>query len=140
MKRFQKVLNKIFRIWLIYVAVSLVLPPLYHKLPAKEITAYEEHKDMDDPERVLSIDNNMDALLWRLRLIESAKETIVLVFLAEETQMIFFLEIMWTRTMRTGISWFMKRFRGRDIPLSSFRNIQKKYGIFPAVKNTGNMR
>ena len=78
MKRFQKVLKDIFKIWLIYVAVSLVLPPLYHKLPAKEITAFEEHKGMDGQERVLSIDNNMDALLWRLRLIESAKETIVL--------------------------------------------------------------
>ena len=78
MKRFQKVLKNIFKIWLIYVAVCLVLPPLYHKLPAKEIKVYEENRDMDGQERVLSIDNNMDALLWRLRLIESAKETIVL--------------------------------------------------------------
>ena len=78
MKRSQKVLKDIFKIWLIYVAVCLVLPPLYHKLPVKEIRIYEENENMDGQERVLSIDNNMDALLWRLRLIESAKETIVL--------------------------------------------------------------
>lgn len=30
-------------------------------------------------ERVLSIDTNMDALLWRLRLTQAAKERIVLV-------------------------------------------------------------
>lgn len=68
MKRVQKVLKDIFKIWLIYVAVCLVLPPLYHKQPVKERKVYEENRDMDGQERVLSIDNNMDALLWRLRL------------------------------------------------------------------------
>ena len=33
---------------------------------------------MAGQERILNIENNVDALVWRLRLIESAKENIVL--------------------------------------------------------------
>lgn len=78
MKKFQKVLKNIFKIWFIYMAVCLVLPPLYHKTSVQKVKEYEENKHEDTQERALSIDNNLDALLWRLRLIESAKEEIVL--------------------------------------------------------------
>ena len=60
------------------MAVCLVLPPLYHKTSVQKVKEYEENKHEDTQERALSIDNNLDALLWRLRLIESAKEEIVL--------------------------------------------------------------
>ena len=74
MKRLLKFVAILLALWLIYMIVCLVVPPLFHKtagtVPARENTGAQE--------RVLCIDDNMDALLWRLRLIEAAQERLVL--------------------------------------------------------------
>ena len=68
-------------LWLLYFVICLVIPLLYHKPPTEEAEANGIDETIHAQERIQSIDNNMDALLWRLRLIESAKERIVLVTL-----------------------------------------------------------
>lgn len=78
MKRFWKCFFNLLKIWLLYVAGCLVIPPLFHKSTDNEITSPCPAPDTTAQERVLSIDNNMDALLWRLRLIETAQERVVL--------------------------------------------------------------
>ena len=90
-------------LYLCYVAVCLILPPLFHKtaerkkdgavqisgtLPAQKedlpaasgILPEQEglQASVSAQERIRCIDDNMDALLWRLRLIEAAQESIVL--------------------------------------------------------------
>lgn len=69
--------RRILLLLLFYVVISLVVPPLFHK----SVTEKTSGRDAEGTaqERILSIDNNMDALLWRLRLIEQAQESIVLV-------------------------------------------------------------
>lgn len=67
----------LLKIWLLYVVISLVIPPLFHKSAVKDITSPYQVLDRMAQERVLSIDNNMDALLWRLYLIEAAQERVV---------------------------------------------------------------
>lgn len=78
-KKINKLPVMLLRIWLIYTVVCLVFPPLFHKSAAETesvLTDMPEYATAQ--ERVLSIDNNMDALLWRLRLIEAAKERVAL--------------------------------------------------------------
>ena len=53
-------------------------PALYHKRADEENRECERALNMAGQERILNIENNVDALVWRLRLIESAKENIVL--------------------------------------------------------------
>ena len=81
MKKICRVLKYGILLWLLYFVICLVIPPLYHKPPTEETEAGEINEMIHAQERIRSIDNNMDALLWRLRLIESAKERIVLVTL-----------------------------------------------------------
>ena len=78
MKKIWKCIVHLLKIWLLYAAICLVIPPLFHKSAVKEITSPYPATDRMAQERVLSIDNNMDALLWRLRLIEAAQERVVL--------------------------------------------------------------
>lgn len=78
LKRICKYIIKFLKVWLIYVAICVVIPPLFHKSTVKEKTSPYSHPNTIARERVLSIDNNMDALLWRLRLIEAAQEKVVL--------------------------------------------------------------
>lgn len=78
MKKIWKCMVHLLKIWLLYAAICLVIPPLFHKSAVKEITSPYPAPDRMAQERVLSIDNNMDALLWRLRLIEAAQERVVL--------------------------------------------------------------
>lgn len=62
-----------------YIILGAILPLVYHKKPnteaAQKLPVYgpEEYA-----ERVLAIDDNMDALLWRLRVIDTAQEEIIL--------------------------------------------------------------
>lgn len=78
LKKAKKLFFRCLCIWLVYVVICLTVPPIFHKA---SIDA-EKMEDIPDramaQERVLSIDNNMDALLWRLRLIEAAQEQVVL--------------------------------------------------------------
>lgn len=54
------------------------LPPAFHKRATPEDWLNDIRYEHTAPERVRSIDDNSDALLWRLRLIEEAKERIIL--------------------------------------------------------------
>lgn len=69
-------MRRVFLLWIIYVVVCVAIPPLFHKTAEEQETVY--HDRGGQQERVLSIDDNMDALLWRLRLINEARERIVL--------------------------------------------------------------
>lgn len=77
MKAVVKLIGILFLLWLLFVAACLAVPPLFHReadgaeaSPAVQNTAAQE--------RILCVDENADALAWRLRLIEAAQERIVL--------------------------------------------------------------
>ncbi len=61
-------------LFLLFVLVSCVVPPLFQKHKAQPQTVYQR----DSTERVLCIEDNQDALLWRLRVIESAQDRLEL--------------------------------------------------------------
>ena len=73
MKRIIKPAVIALIVLLAYVIGSLVLPPLIRP-QAQEITLTEGTAG----ERVACIDDNTEALIWRLRMIESAQEEIIL--------------------------------------------------------------
>lgn len=58
---------------LAYILGSLLLPPLFHPKAAAVSVP-----DGIAGERIACIDDNVDALIWRLRLIENAKDEIIL--------------------------------------------------------------
>lgn len=58
---------------LAYIVGSLLLPPLFHPKAAAVLLS-----EGAAGERIACIDDNMDALIWRLRMIESAKDEIIL--------------------------------------------------------------
>lgn len=77
-KRIRKLFLMCLGIWLIYIVICMTVPPIFRKTSGgAEKTADRTGCTMTQ-ERVLSIDSNMDALLWRLRLIEAAQERVVL--------------------------------------------------------------
>lgn len=81
-KRIIKYVGLAVILYLIYLAVCLLVPPLFHKTTdtaAREAfyTAKTEEGGFEK-ERARSVDTNLEALLWRLRLVEEAKETLVL--------------------------------------------------------------
>lgn len=78
LKKIMKYIAVFLKVWLIYAAVCIVIPPLFHKATVKEITPPYSRTNTIAQERIFSIDNNVDALLWRLRLIEAAQERVVL--------------------------------------------------------------
>lgn len=86
-KRIALWLRRIFFLWLLYTFICLVIPPLFHREASGNeagegeafIIGGGEQGVAAVRERVLSIDDNQDALLWRLRLIEAAQEELVLV-------------------------------------------------------------
>lgn len=80
-KRILSISVKAFLVWLLYTVICLVIPPLFHKTTDTALRQTEDWCDAEGAaaqERILSIDDNREALIWRLRLIESAKEKIVL--------------------------------------------------------------
>lgn len=72
----RKKVKWLFAVWIAYMAVCLMILPLYHKSAAESEVRYVSPGAVQ--ERVRSIDDNMDALLWRLRLIEQAQERLIL--------------------------------------------------------------
>lgn len=74
----MKFLKIIIRLFLLFLFISAFVPPLFHK---KADVDMEQSKATGSSaqERVLILDDNTEALLWRLRLIESAEQRIVLV-------------------------------------------------------------
>ncbi len=64
-------------LYVAYFAACGIIPPLFHKEADMEKIFPE--KDMQEiQERVLCIDDNQAALIWRLRVIEGAREELVL--------------------------------------------------------------
>ncbi len=60
----------------VILLVSCVILPRFHKKASRAGAAYPVNLG-EKNERVLCIDDNKDALIWRLRLIEQAKEEII---------------------------------------------------------------
>ncbi len=56
-----------------YVISSLILPPMFHRKAETGTIA-----PGSTGERVVCVDDNVDALVWRIRMIESAKEEVIL--------------------------------------------------------------
>ena len=84
-KRVLKYAGLVALIYSLYVSASAVVPPLFHKKTTEKErdrvyqTALKETGNTEFPvERALSIDENQEALLWRLRLVEAAKERLIL--------------------------------------------------------------
>lgn len=78
MKRILRIIRNILFLWVLFVAVSLIIPPLQHKQTVTKQESEITNEKLLPTERVCSIDQNMDALIWRLRLLESARNRIVL--------------------------------------------------------------
>lgn len=78
MKRIIKYAALFFLLWLLFVAICLVIPPLFHKDAHPNDWGTAASYGTTAPERIRSIDDNQEALMWRLRLIEAAKERIIL--------------------------------------------------------------
>lgn len=60
-----------------YLLLGTLLPLLHHKTADSDFMASACFADEIGPERVLCIDDNVDALLWRLRIIEAAQHEII---------------------------------------------------------------
>lgn len=71
----RQVWKRILQLYVIYFLIGLLLPPLFQKEAPDSIQIQPVHQAT---ERVLFINDNSDALLWRLRMIESAQQEIVL--------------------------------------------------------------
>lgn len=78
MKKWLRYTVLILLLWLLFVILCLVIPPLFHKETGYGPGADAEGDSFSTPERILCIDDNKEALIWRLRLIGAAKERIIL--------------------------------------------------------------
>ena len=84
MVKLKKTMKKIGKIFLCFLVVALVniLAPLFCKKPdgkyAKNLQQTEFTSETAGAERIRCIDDNEEALLWRLRMIGTAKESIIL--------------------------------------------------------------
>lgn len=64
-------------LYLLFFAACCILPPLIHREAAAPEELWET-ADLAGKDRVLCIDDNGEALTWRLRVIEEAKEELVM--------------------------------------------------------------
>ncbi len=82
MKGYRKKLFRLLLLILISVALVNIITPAMQKNVtqeyAEQISRTEYESDAAGSERILCIDDNEDALLWRLRMIAAARESIVL--------------------------------------------------------------
>lgn len=78
---FKIVLKYVFPVFLLYIVLSMVLVPLYHKR-VKDTSRLNNKASLTrnkvSTERVLNIEDNIEALKWRLRLIEEADKEIIM--------------------------------------------------------------
>ena len=63
-------------LFVLYILISLIVPPIFQKEPIELEGA--EFAGTGVTERVLCIDDNREALIWRLRLIDRAENEIIL--------------------------------------------------------------
>lgn len=75
-KRILRIGKRILLCYLVYFAVCVLIPPLFQKTGA-ETGGYAEAAGFGG-ERILCLEDNESALLWRLRMIESAEKEIIL--------------------------------------------------------------
>ncbi len=78
---FKFVLKYILPAFLLYLVLSMVLVPLYHKKVKDTSKLYNKASltgTKESTERVLNIEDNVEALKWRLRLIEEADKDIIM--------------------------------------------------------------
>ena len=82
MKKILKRTGKIFCLFLLIVVLVNVLSPLFCRKPdekyVESLRETEFTSETEGTERICCIDDNEEALLWRLRMIGTAKESIVL--------------------------------------------------------------
>lgn len=77
-QKIKRWIVRCFWIWFLYVFACITVFPAFHR-EAVEIEGTPNITEFTTAqERVLSIDHNMDALLWRLRLIEAAQKRVVI--------------------------------------------------------------
>ena len=79
-KKGRRIIKRILLILIVFLICSLVVLPAFQKgISEAEMTntsIYPKNLGKSN-ERVLCIDNNVDALKWRLRIIEEAKENLI---------------------------------------------------------------
>ncbi len=68
----------IFSLWLLFLVLCLIVPPLFHKKAGCSAGTNTAKYTSEAEERIRCIDDNKEALIWRLRLIEAARERIIL--------------------------------------------------------------
>ena len=82
MKKILKRIGKIFCLFLLIVVLVNILSPLFCRKPdetyVESLRKTEFTSETAGVERICCIDDNEEALLWRLRMIGTAKESIVL--------------------------------------------------------------
>ena len=82
MKKILKRTGKVFCLFLLIVVLVNVLSPLFCRKPdekyVESLRETEFTSEIEGTERICCIDDNEEALLWRLRMIGTAKESIVL--------------------------------------------------------------
>ncbi|MDO4439466.1 MAG: phospholipase D-like domain-containing protein [Eubacteriales bacterium] len=78
---FKFVFKYVLPLFILYIVLSLVLVPLHHK-KVKDTSKLHDKASLTgnklSVERVLNIDDNVEALKWRLRLIEEADKDIIM--------------------------------------------------------------
>lgn len=87
-RKIFKCIKWILLLWVVYVVICLIVPPLFHRTTTEQENRRETQWLTQDiaqnaiedtaQERVLCIEDNEDALIWRLRLIEEAQDKLVL--------------------------------------------------------------
>lgn len=79
-KRIRNGILILLAAWFVCLAVSCVVPPLFHKKTEAEFTPVNLASCTEpglSRERVYCIDDNREALLWRLRVIEAAEHDLI---------------------------------------------------------------
>lgn len=151
MKKWLRYTVLILLLWLLFVILCLVVPPLFHKEAGYGPGADAEGDSFSTPERILCIDDNKEALIWRLRLIGAAKERIILTifdFRDEESgqdimaalweaeiQTTGFWDIIRKAITRIGICWSMERSRDKVVLFRRWKHLFMRFGISPAVRS-----
>ena len=70
-KKIRKWAVRVLLIYLVYALAGCILIPLYHK-KSEGSGAFSSETEEAAGERIRCIDDNREALLWRLRVIEEA--------------------------------------------------------------------
>ena len=79
MKKWLRYTVLILLLWLLFVILCLVVPPLFHKEAGYGPGADAEGDSFSTPERILCIDDNKEALIWRLRLLKNGSFSLPLI-------------------------------------------------------------